>query len=465
MNKTKKNTIFLLIAFFIFMYVTFLSSFNRMDMLFRDEAHAWTIAQYCSIPQLFDLMKYEGHMLLWYLVLMPFAKMQLWYPQIMLFFNWIFAVGAILLVVLNKKMNVFVKIFLMFCPVFTSMYAVYARCYSIGVFLLFLACALYKKRLEHPYLYFLILFLAANTSIMALAMAFPLGCLFLYDLYKEKLSDKDSLIQPILITIFASLTGLFLFFQFNGFVVPAYETALRDSSLYNNIIKLFFEFNKTSDIFMYFMLCFSRLFALLFLYFFANNLRVLFLFLFSTLSMSYLFLNFYSPYQWHLAFFIIYLFVCYWIYLEENTQVRTKVILTALMLSVLFVNYIYPSKINVDYDNLTNALISNNEFKTGKIYTFIPALYLSGELPILNNSGIHIYDFNNIDISSYEGLKRYYHYAKLDLDKFSQNLDKHKTNFIISSNDLYKDSKYNKINKRLYLKTQYYYIYKIILKP
>lgn len=46
----------------------------------RDVAQAWLIARDLSVPELFAQLRYEGHPCLWYLLLMPFAKLGFPYP-------------------------------------------------------------------------------------------------------------------------------------------------------------------------------------------------------------------------------------------------------------------------------------------------------------------------------------------------------------------------------------------------
>lgn len=61
-----------IIVFTIYACITFSLLFFHES--WRDEAQAWLLARDCSIPELVAAMKYEGHFLLWYFILMPFAK-------------------------------------------------------------------------------------------------------------------------------------------------------------------------------------------------------------------------------------------------------------------------------------------------------------------------------------------------------------------------------------------------------
>ena len=67
-----KNKLFI-ISMVIWIVATLFRMLNHIPWL--DEAHAWTIAQDLSIVEIVKLMKIEGHTLIWYLMLMPFAKL------------------------------------------------------------------------------------------------------------------------------------------------------------------------------------------------------------------------------------------------------------------------------------------------------------------------------------------------------------------------------------------------------
>ncbi len=69
-NWIKKNKE--LIVFVIYLTISFVLLFFHKN--WRDEAQTWLIARDCSLFELISIMKYEGHFLLWYLLLMPFAK-------------------------------------------------------------------------------------------------------------------------------------------------------------------------------------------------------------------------------------------------------------------------------------------------------------------------------------------------------------------------------------------------------
>ena len=109
------------------------------------ESHAYMLAQNYSILDLIAEMRVEGHLLIWYLLIMPFAKLKLWYPYPMLIINWIFAFVALLLMWKKAPFHPVTKAIITFSYPFLAELPVVARCYSIGVMLLVIITSLYHK--------------------------------------------------------------------------------------------------------------------------------------------------------------------------------------------------------------------------------------------------------------------------------------------------------------------------------
>lgn len=91
--KLKNNIVFTTVIT-IYVVVTLLRLVFHQP--WYDEALAWNIAQQLNLLDIIHLMRVEGHTFIWYLLLMPFAKADLWYPYPMLFINYIFALGSVI---------------------------------------------------------------------------------------------------------------------------------------------------------------------------------------------------------------------------------------------------------------------------------------------------------------------------------------------------------------------------------
>ena len=461
------NLILAIIVFLIFITVTLKSCFFSNRMCWEDEAHFWTIVQNLSVTEIFRLMKVEGHMMLWYLVVMPFAKLHIPYPYPMIALNWAFCLGALLIMWKKAPFNPLIKAMIVLSPAFISLYAVHARCYSIGVFFLFAACALYTQRLKRPYLYFLMLFLAANTSFQGLLGASALGLVFLFELYKEAWFDRKKLIIPLCITLFTIFTGIMFYFQLFGAAVPDYEQEAKVMIDVFTPIKAFLGTIKIYDVSMVLQIVALRILFIVAAILMFKRWKALFIYLFPCITSLIFFMGTYSPRLWHTLFFLVYFIVAYWIFLLEKPDKYTKNLMTSIIFIILSVAFVYPVRLPVANDFISPTIIKSNVLKEGKLFSNIPPITLSVALPRLNENGIYIYDLKNRNLSSFDMLYVYFNkkeklYTKTDI---MQSVDFSKRNFIITTLDKRRDLSSMKLNKKLYIKGSRggvkYYIYEI----
>ena len=68
--KRNKINILIMIIYSVFSFIILL--FHES---WRDEAQSWLIAKDLGFFQILQQMKYEGHFFLWYVILIPFAKL------------------------------------------------------------------------------------------------------------------------------------------------------------------------------------------------------------------------------------------------------------------------------------------------------------------------------------------------------------------------------------------------------
>ena len=158
--------VFLWLFFCLFVLLTAVGAFTHEPWF--DEAQAWLIAQDLSLVEMFKHLKYEGHLCLWFLALMPSAKLNLPYPLPMLITNVIFIWGAVYVLLMKSPFHPVLRIMIAFSMPIAYQYGVIARPYAMGVMFLFLLAYFYKDKLNRPYLYATLIILCANTSAMAL---------------------------------------------------------------------------------------------------------------------------------------------------------------------------------------------------------------------------------------------------------------------------------------------------------
>lgn len=143
---------------------------SRHEM-WLDEIQAWLIARdSASILDLFRNLKYEGHPGLWHLLLMPLTRLFA-SPVAMQGLHLVIGTATVSIFARHSPFSWLVKLLFAFGYFPFYEYAVISRNYSIGVLLLFLFCALFKKRFTHLPLLGFVLFLLCHTNALGLLLA------------------------------------------------------------------------------------------------------------------------------------------------------------------------------------------------------------------------------------------------------------------------------------------------------
>ena len=167
-----------------------------------DEAHAWSLSRDMNFVNFADILKHEGHFILWYLVLMPFSKLNFGYPYSQLCINWLFYFLAMFVMWKKAPFNSITKIIITFSWISICYFSIVARCYSLGILLLFITCSLYEKQLEKPVQYSLAMVLTAHTTLLNAFAMVPLGLIYLYNLFKDKsLLNKQHHVSILILLI------------------------------------------------------------------------------------------------------------------------------------------------------------------------------------------------------------------------------------------------------------------------
>lgn len=384
-----KNKAFI-ISMILWCFITVVRILNHIP--WYDEAHAWTIAEQLNLFQLVDFMKIEGHTILWYVLLMPFAKLHLGYPYSMQFLNWIFCFIALILFWKKAPFNNLVKVLVTFSFPFLVMYSVYARCYSIGIMLLFILCILYKNKLKNPVLYSLLIILCANTSAMALIGAMVFGLFFVYDFIKSKPTSKNLLYVGLVLLIGAVLLAL----QILG---------VNDSALdkYKGI-----EFYKTPLMFSILkrVICEAVVLSIVtistFVCVFKNKIRPLLFLLCVSGFMTYCFMFRFYGHYWNHAFYFIYLIIALWLGLDNYKldNYKVKAFFVTLFLSIISITQILvPFYIKT---NMLYNIFSDDGIRLSKL--ILEDKKLDGKTIILtkdNSAGFILLPYNKYKIKNY----------------------------------------------------------------
>ena len=429
----------------IFLILTFVLMFLREP--FFDEAHAWMVSKSFSFLELFKIERYEGHLFIWHTLLAPFSKNNLFYPYSMYILNWIFCAGAVIVFWNKAPFSIIEKTLITFSYPFVWYFAIVARCYSIGIFFLFLILSYWNERLKHPVLISFLLIILANTSAMALIGAFSLGLIFIYDLFKK---NKFKNIYPFLIMLFGALLVLIQLF---GAHHPDVLQLAGQKIFFYNLIVYFYLFDfKNFDIF-YIQ---NKITAFIILasyvvscFYFYKNKRALFFFLTTFILMFLLFAFKYSGAWWHYLFFYIYLISSIWLLRLEKEQKSIfskifNILFLTLLLSFCLTTLFFHSAFNSEVYNSKTREISEI-INQKKIFEGNKKIYALDAFFEASTGIIPYYD--NIEIYNAWGNKKYTldeykHYTESGkredlIDSLCASLDKNKLNIGITGRKMY----------------------------
>lgn len=149
-------------------------------------------------------MKYEGHFLLWYLILMPFAK--LGFPYITTnIISWIITSLSVWLILDKAPFKFYKRVLLIFTFPLLYIFPVISRCYCLIPLAIVLMCIFYKDRKERPLRYLLSIVLLANTHVIMLGMVGVVLLEYVLEFYKDSKNisakDKKKRLSCLAITI------------------------------------------------------------------------------------------------------------------------------------------------------------------------------------------------------------------------------------------------------------------------
>ena len=400
-------------AFWICITIWIIITFCRMllHQPWIDEANAWIIAKNIQFGSILHSLKYEGHFLGWFLVLMPFAKLNLWYPYSMLLINWIFCFGAIFILWKYAPFNNWLKVFISFSFPFLAVYPVVARCYAVGIFLIFILVAMFREKIKHPVIYAVLIFLCANTSLVAAVGVFALGLILIFDLYKQK-NIKD---LTICVSIFL-LCLICLIVQVIG-VDNSHLPQGEIPTLSLNWVTGAFVFGKiiNSILLIIFIIGFG---------FLLFKDKKSFGFISITYILLFSFFQFiYAGNFWNHYFFYIYLICACWIYLQNQDISKKYINYLSVLLCIVSLLLVFEFRIDTSVFRSNSRIVAEHikEHSNSK-YIFLSKVFLAA-LPYLEK------DNKKYNISMYNSESENYDIT-LDFDNIKNNLSENKENYL-----------------------------------
>ncbi|GAB4020428.1 hypothetical protein [Spirosoma koreense] len=143
--------------------------------MWRDELQSWGIAVSADTPaDLIQNARYEGHPLLWFVLLWPITK--LWSnPVAMQIFHGCLALASAYLILFRSPFTTLEKALILFSYYFIYEYAAISRNYQIGVLLICSICVLWKNPAQNLLKISLLLFLLFQTNVFAFLVGLALA--------------------------------------------------------------------------------------------------------------------------------------------------------------------------------------------------------------------------------------------------------------------------------------------------
>ena len=207
-KKNKKN-ILNMVLIFCYAIISFIIVIHHEQ--WRDEAQQWLIVRDLNFGQIIAQIKYEGHFLLWYMILFPFVK--LGFPYITAnIISWAICVIAVSIIILKAPFKTWIKILFILTVPMIYMYPAISRCYCLIPLAISLVALAYKNRKTKPMLYILSIVLLLNTHVIMLGLVGILLLLFFIEQVKDiknmTLKEKRKFILSLIIGFILSILSI-----------------------------------------------------------------------------------------------------------------------------------------------------------------------------------------------------------------------------------------------------------------
>lgn len=182
----KKHS-FILISFFYLSISLILTLYHEP---WRDEAQQWLLCRDLDFIGLIKQLKYEGHFIVWYLILFPIVKLGLPYMSQNILSWFISGIGGILFLK-KSTFKFWKKASFLFTPTMLYFFPSISRCYCLLPIAICLVALSYTKQKDHPLRYLLSLVFLLSIHVL---LIIPVGILFLeyyFKVIKELVTCKS----------------------------------------------------------------------------------------------------------------------------------------------------------------------------------------------------------------------------------------------------------------------------------
>ena len=178
----------------------------------RDEADPWLAARDMSLPELFRWLGPAGTPGLWYLLLMPLAKLGLPYVSMSLLHASLAIAAAGVIAFFAPLPRIF-KVLILFSRFLLYEYAIIARSYVLTFLLLMLIAVVMTRQKRRDWLLGMLLFLLFNTNVHSFCIAAAICFVVAVDLTRSRQWSRSAVVGASL----AAMGGVLAFWQ----ILPA----------------------------------------------------------------------------------------------------------------------------------------------------------------------------------------------------------------------------------------------------
>lgn len=152
----------------------------------RDETQSWLMARDMGVQDLWRNAAYEGHPIGWHLLVKPLTLAGLPFVSLRLV-NLALALGAAAILIWKGPFKLWGTTLLIVSPPFIDC-CIYARSYTLVLFLVMLQAWFHRDRMSSPYRYACCLGMLANTMVLCLPYAAIMGAWWLWESLRARSS-------------------------------------------------------------------------------------------------------------------------------------------------------------------------------------------------------------------------------------------------------------------------------------
>ncbi len=149
-----------------------------------DEGQAWNIARDNDIAGIFNMLKYEGHPPLWFLLLHTLAYFGL-PPLSMGILSWAVSAAAAAVIIFAFPVKPWFKAAMVLSSGMLYVNSVISRPYCLINLLVCILAVLYPKRKKHPIWFGVVIALLANTHVCMWGLIGAIGIFMIIDLFAD----------------------------------------------------------------------------------------------------------------------------------------------------------------------------------------------------------------------------------------------------------------------------------------